>query len=610
MPSLGQMLVNAKVITAGQLEEAVQNQVIFGGRLGTNLIELGYLDEQTLTKYLSKKYGLPTVDWTSLSRIKTGVLKLFSQQLAKMTEAFPLKVDGRDLYVVMSDPENLEAIHQIGFATGKRVRPLVLPEVRLYDLLTRFYNIGRELRYMNLAMIYQLKPKEEPKKPAKAPPPPGVSDQEWREREQVRRKIDFSSSGELQSEDEFQRLAAEQFRRETPPAQETEEPATAPIAPAPAPLPPPVAPPPAPAAPTPPATIPAASVAPRTGPQPFKDVAQSLYSVLMKGGIEKFMPKATLQEFLKLFVKNQLRDFILPFNYLANWLVIEADAPVEWLEPILKEFQKAQGPALGIVVLLPGERPPAVKPAPAPVSAPPPTAAPAPARPSAEEAPAELEVLETVEVSPGAAEAYEMLEVMELSAEDMASVEEAEAYVPEEAPEEAVPSPEEEYPQLSLADAREKLNEAQDRKDIARIILGVARNFFRRSLLFTVRGNTLYGWDGVGSGIDSNMVETLMLPLDEPSSFQLANQVQSFTLGPMTPQPANERFLKMLGGERPSSVLIMPIVANQRVVYIIYGDNGHGQFVPAAPDVQILAYAVPAALERLIQDKKAAQSAS
>ena len=43
MPPLGELLVQAGVISNTQLEEAIQNQVIFGGRLGTNLIELGYL---------------------------------------------------------------------------------------------------------------------------------------------------------------------------------------------------------------------------------------------------------------------------------------------------------------------------------------------------------------------------------------------------------------------------------------------------------------------------------------------------------------------------------------------------------------------------------------
>lgn len=633
MPPLGELLVQAGVISNTQLEEAIQNQVIFGGRLGTNLIELGYLDEQTLTKYLSKKHGVPTVDWQALNRIKPSTLKLFTKQLAKMSEAFPLKVEGRDLYVVMSDPGNLEAVQQIGFATGKRVRPLVLPEVRVFDLLTRFYNIGRELRYINLAMMYQVKPKEEPRKPSAKIKPSGISEEQWQERQKVMKAIDFSGD-ELSSEEDFQRLANEEYQRVSlgadlerdlasqTGAQDPQPEPTPAQPPAPVAAPPP---PPAPAAPPAPASTPVAPAAPRApgGAQPYKDVAQAMYVHLMKNNVTDYIPKATLQEFLKLFVKSQLNNWVLSTSFLANWLVMEADAPVEWLEPLLEEFKRVHGPALGVKVLLPGEKAPEpVAPEPeeevvevAPVTPPPAVpAAPAPpaaepGRKSADDVLAELEAMEVESVSSETAEAYETLEVLELGDEDLATVEEVEAYIPEEAPEEPAPPPEEEYPVLTLAEAKARLAGATDRKDISRTLLGVARNFFKRSLLFTVRGQKLFGWDGLGPGITGNMVEGIMLPLDKPSAFQLANQVQSFTMGPLTPGEINDRFLKTMGGEKPASALIMPIVFNQRVVYIIYGDNGHGQFTPPAPDVQILAYDVAKSLERLIQRKKAEKPA-
>ncbi len=56
---LGALLVSKGLINETQLGEALKNQVIFGGRLGTNLVELGYLDEEALAYFLSENLGVP-----------------------------------------------------------------------------------------------------------------------------------------------------------------------------------------------------------------------------------------------------------------------------------------------------------------------------------------------------------------------------------------------------------------------------------------------------------------------------------------------------------------------------------------------------------------------
>jgi hypothetical protein len=47
-------------VTERQLQEAIQHQVLYGGRLGTNLHELGFLTEQRLQEALSRAHGVPT----------------------------------------------------------------------------------------------------------------------------------------------------------------------------------------------------------------------------------------------------------------------------------------------------------------------------------------------------------------------------------------------------------------------------------------------------------------------------------------------------------------------------------------------------------------------
>ncbi|HXX54112.1 MAG TPA: hypothetical protein VEI28_06030, partial [Thermodesulfovibrionales bacterium] len=58
---LGEALVEAGLITRQQLEAALQRQVQFGGRIGTNLVELQVLGEEELTKFLGRYFKIPAV---------------------------------------------------------------------------------------------------------------------------------------------------------------------------------------------------------------------------------------------------------------------------------------------------------------------------------------------------------------------------------------------------------------------------------------------------------------------------------------------------------------------------------------------------------------------
>ncbi len=568
MPELGQILLKDGVISLTQLDEAVKTQVIFGGRLGTNLIELGYLDEQTLTKYLVKRHNVPTVDWHSISRIKPGLLKLFPKKLAQKYEAFPVKLDGNKLWVVMANPAHLGAISEMSFATGKAIKPLVLPEVRIFDLLQRFYQIGRELRYINVAMLY--KEKAPPKKEdAKAQ----IGRIQDAQQNQLKDKIQAGATDELQSEEEFQKMAMRMsFPTET---------AEAPPRPAEAAPPPTEAIPPPSEKPAPP-PAPARRPAPRLGPQPYKEVAQALYAILMKNGADQYVPKANLQEFLKIFVPSQLQARTLSLTHLAHWLIMESDAPIDWLEKTLLQFRVMES-RLDITVYLPGEKLPELPqqaPPPAPAPAPPPAAAP----PEAEE-----EVVE---------------ELVEVS--DELTAEEAAAEAAPAPAEEGEVEEEEEIEKLSLAEAQQKLmKEVQDRADISRIVLGFARGYFVRSLLFTVRGWVLFGWDGRGGTLNHQLAESITLNLEQASLFKTVNDLKCHYLGPIQNTPTNAEFLKKLGGGKPNNAFLIPILVNEKVVYMLYGDNGHGQNVPFdIGELLILAQKIPPALDQLIRRKK------
>lgn len=391
MASLGTLLVDAGFITQKQFDEALQSQVLFGGSIGTNLIELGYLDEDRLSEALSKQLGIPTAYADRLEKIPPDIIGLVPQDLAREYYSIPFDRKGEELSVAMADPRDPVAIQQLGLKTGLKIRPHVVPEVRIAYLLEKFYGIRREQRYLSIA------------KPAQ--PKPGSS----------------PSSITLQ-------------------------------------------------------------------------MAQSLSS----------------------------------------------------------EGEKHE--AFGRVS--PGKSTPPPPPAPVLV---------APVRPAA---------------------------------------------TPEKAAQESSPDTAPRPKRFSPAELTEMVRSVKTRDDIADIVLKYSHGYLKRAVLFVVKRDIAFGWAGYGDRISPETVRGLMLPLSQPSIFQLVWKSHGHYLGTVASSPINNRFFSALGDVHPLTVIVLPILYNNSLIALLYGDNGEGKGVSPsrAGDMQILTMQVAGGFEILLKNLRETRS--
>ena len=157
----GSMLVQEKIITEGQLEEALRNQVIFGGKVGTNLIELGYITTERLSDALARHKGFPQANLSDLHSITTEVIALITAETAKQYQAIPLSLDKKRLTVAMANPNDLTSIDKLSFMTGMYINPVVIPELMLIMALEKYYKIKRETRYIAIARDMKRDPRTE-----------------------------------------------------------------------------------------------------------------------------------------------------------------------------------------------------------------------------------------------------------------------------------------------------------------------------------------------------------------------------------------------------------------------------------------------------------------
>jgi hypothetical protein len=145
---LGELLIKKNMLTKAQLEEALQAQVIFGGKLGTVLIEMGLISEGALAENLAQQLSIPCAQPGQLQEIPADVIKIISPELAEKHKVVPVAVNGKKLTLAMADPHNLKSIDEISFRTGYIVRPVLALEVRLVFALEEYYGIKRTMRYI------------------------------------------------------------------------------------------------------------------------------------------------------------------------------------------------------------------------------------------------------------------------------------------------------------------------------------------------------------------------------------------------------------------------------------------------------------------------------
>jgi hypothetical protein len=146
VPILARILKERGLVSEEQIEQAIQHQVLYGGRLGTSLVELGYITEQGLTQGLSRLYGVTGVEFDPRD-VNPEAAALLPKALAARFKVFPWKLKGKTLFLLMMDPQDHTAVARISLSQGYIVKPLVVPEFRMVQLLRDHYGVDERWRF-------------------------------------------------------------------------------------------------------------------------------------------------------------------------------------------------------------------------------------------------------------------------------------------------------------------------------------------------------------------------------------------------------------------------------------------------------------------------------
>ena len=128
---LGEMLLEAGLIDQFQLESALSMQRNLGGRIGSALVKLGYLPEETILEFLETQAKYARISLRDLE-LSSELMKILppERMLERVVIPVELRKIGNEkaLRVAMTDPTNLQLIEELQFSTGCRILPVVAGE--------------------------------------------------------------------------------------------------------------------------------------------------------------------------------------------------------------------------------------------------------------------------------------------------------------------------------------------------------------------------------------------------------------------------------------------------------------------------------------------------
>jgi len=140
---LGDMLVAQNVISAVQLQTALDEQRRSGRKLGQILIEDRIADESTIADALAQQMKVAYVDLT-LDKVSPRIARLMNETQARKFRALPIDEVRGVVRIGMADPTDLSAFDEIQRVLGRDIDLVVITETRLNEVIDRLYGSNEE----------------------------------------------------------------------------------------------------------------------------------------------------------------------------------------------------------------------------------------------------------------------------------------------------------------------------------------------------------------------------------------------------------------------------------------------------------------------------------
>jgi type IV pilus assembly protein PilB len=136
----GERLLAEGLINEAQLKRALDAQRLSGYPLGFVVLNLGLLDEDTITSSLGNHLGMPVADLRTLA-VEPEVARLLPEEFARRNVVLPMRRANGHLDVAMADPTNLPLLNDVRLLTGLPVEPFLAARSDILATLSRIHTM-------------------------------------------------------------------------------------------------------------------------------------------------------------------------------------------------------------------------------------------------------------------------------------------------------------------------------------------------------------------------------------------------------------------------------------------------------------------------------------
>lgn len=138
---LGEMLVDAGILTENQVNNAINLQKDSGKRLGEVLLENKYITEDQLIDVLKMQLGIDFID-ISKEKIDASMTTIVPKNIALQYKVVPVKVVNGELILAMEDPLNFMALESVRQITKLKVTPCIAYRDAINRAISVLYENG------------------------------------------------------------------------------------------------------------------------------------------------------------------------------------------------------------------------------------------------------------------------------------------------------------------------------------------------------------------------------------------------------------------------------------------------------------------------------------
>lgn len=148
MARLGEILLSEKVLTARELDAALENHVLHGVKLGTCLVEMGFVTDDDLARCLGKKSGHAFLTKDQLLAFGARNLSAIAPAAIKKHRLIPVGINGAELRIATDQELSPKKLAEIERFLGRRIEPVAVSGYAIDIFLEQMFGIQRPGRFL------------------------------------------------------------------------------------------------------------------------------------------------------------------------------------------------------------------------------------------------------------------------------------------------------------------------------------------------------------------------------------------------------------------------------------------------------------------------------